>query len=325
MLVRRRQALEVLSISALDIFASALGVFVLMAILLFPYYLKQPSIEREQAGAVAELTAAGDALTDATRRLDDALEQKADADATLAQARERLQTAEAELARAKAQQPQAAGAPPEPRDAPSQMPVALSIGDLDLVFVMDTTGSMRDELRDLQASAVGVIRVLHRLSSSLRIGFVAFKDHGDEYLTLVHPLLPMDAANVDRLVAFVRSLSAGGGGDDPEPVDVALEEAIRLPWRADAQGRIVVIGDAPAHAHNLRRPAELARHFHHSAPGPDAPRSVSTIFTGNDPATARFFEGIAEAGGGDFSIHQGQMIESVLLSLLPERTRQAAR
>jgi hypothetical protein len=238
MLVRRRHALEVLSISALDIFASALGVFVLMAILLFPYYLKQPSIERAEAGARAELSAAGDALTEAQERLTDALERKLDAEATQAEAQDRLQAAAAELARAGAQQPEAAGAPPEPQEAPSDLPVALSILDLDLVFVMDTTGSMRAELQDLQANLVGVIRVLHRLASSLRVGFVAFKDRGDEYLTLVHPLEPMEGANVDRIVAFVHSLSADGGGDDPEPIDVALEQAVEMPWRAHS--RVVV-------------------------------------------------------------------------------------
>ena len=50
MLVRRRHGLESLSISALDIFANSLGVFVLMAAIFFPYYLKQPSLEAEQEG-----------------------------------------------------------------------------------------------------------------------------------------------------------------------------------------------------------------------------------------------------------------------------------
>ncbi len=57
MLVRPRQSLEVLSISALDLFASALGAFILIAILLFPYYLRQPSIEQDLAGAEQELSA----------------------------------------------------------------------------------------------------------------------------------------------------------------------------------------------------------------------------------------------------------------------------
>ncbi len=78
------------------------------------------------------------------------------------------------------------------RSAPGVQETPLSISDLDLVFVMDTTGSMREELQDLQANLVGVIRILSRLAASLRVGFVAFKDTDAAYLTQEFPLSPMD-------------------------------------------------------------------------------------------------------------------------------------
>ena len=182
---------------------------------------------------------------------------------------------------------------------------------------MDTTGSMGPELADLQANLVGIIRVLSRLASSLRIGFVAFKDRGDAYLTRVYPLERMNDAHVDELLNFVRGLRAQGGGDDPEPVDEALKAALAMPWRADAQGRIIVIGDAPVHPHrHARRRSTLAAQFRRSSPGKQAPRTVSAIYTGESLALRPFFEQLATAGGGDLSVHQGQMIESVLLSVL---------
>ena len=55
MIHRPPRSLDVLSISALDLFASALGVFVLVAIILFPFYLKRPSLEADLAGAQVEL------------------------------------------------------------------------------------------------------------------------------------------------------------------------------------------------------------------------------------------------------------------------------
>jgi hypothetical protein len=183
---------------------------------------------------------------------------------------------------------------------------------------MDATGSMGRELADLQANLIGVIRVLHRLAASLRVGFVAFKDRGDDYLTRSFPLEPMEGANVGAIIRFVQLLYAKGGGDDPEPVDEALAVAIAMPWRSDAQGRIIIIGDAPVHAHNRQKTLGLAEQFRRSAPDEAAPRSVSAIFTGNNPANAAFFQALAQSGDGDFSIHQGQMIESVLLSVLPE-------
>ena len=76
MRIRRQQPLEMLTISALDIFASALGVFMLVSILIFPNYLKQPSIEAAQAGARAELAAAADDLTHARQAVANALQER---------------------------------------------------------------------------------------------------------------------------------------------------------------------------------------------------------------------------------------------------------
>ncbi|MGF1641874.1 MAG: VWA domain-containing protein, partial [Rhodospirillales bacterium] len=222
---------------------------------------------------------------------------------------------------------EATAAPPPPRVEPSaagRQRVRLAIDDLDLVFVMDTTGSMRSELRDLQASLIGMIGILSRLSPSLRIGFVAFRDRTDAYLTRTFPIAPIDDVSAPRLVAFVNELRAGGGGDIPEAVDEGLRVATAMAWRDDVRRRIIVIGDAPVHAENHASTLELVRRFRRSAAGGDRPRSVSAIVTGRTPAAQAFFRDLAEAGGGDFSVHQGQMIESVLLSVLPDARREAA-
>ena len=301
--------MEMLTISALDIFASALGVFMLVSILMFPNYLKQPSIEAEQAGAQAELAATADDLVHARQAVADALEEQAAAETTLAEA-------EALAARAAQQpEPQEVGAPAEP-ESKGEQKIRIAIADLDLVFVMDTTGSMRGELADLQANLIGIIRVLSRLASSLRVGFVAYRDRGEIYLTEVYPLQRMNDAHAAELVNFVNDLRADGGGDDPEAVDEGLKAALALPWRADAQGRIIVIGDASVHPNRQAQTLAMAEQFRRSAPGAQVLRSVSTIYTGNSFAFRPFFERLAAAGGGDLSDHHGQMIESVLLSVL---------
>jgi multidrug efflux pump subunit AcrA (membrane-fusion protein) len=321
-LARRRQALETLTISALDLFASSLGVFVLMAILLFPFYLREPSVEAELLGARAELSAAGRSLTEAEREAADTERRSAEAAAAVAEAQERLARAEADAADAAEELSDAEAAArvtpaPEPvRGSTGRREGKLSINDLDLVFVMDTTGSMRGELRDLQASLLGVIRILARLAPTLQVGFVAYRDRGETYVTRAFLLSPMDEANARDLVAFVGKLDAEAGGDDPEAVDEALRVAVDMPWRADAQGRIVVIGDAPARTPDWQRTFDMAAGFRRSSPGPAAPRGVSAIFAGDDPGAEAFFERLAEAGGGEFTPHQGQMIESVLLSVL---------
>jgi hypothetical protein len=322
MLIPRRRTMEMFSISALDLFASALGTFILLAILLIPFYLRQPSLETELAGARAELSASGESLEDAERTAQTQALRVAQAVAALALAREQLQEAQAaELEQSTAEAVTREDEPP----AAERRPTPLAINDLDLVFVMDTTGSMRNELADVQANLLGVIRVLARLAPSLRVGFVAFKDHGAAYVTQAFPLSPMSQDNVAKVVGFVGQMSAAGGGDDPEPVDEALAVATAMPWRAEAQGQIIVIGDAPARPSGRSLALALAERFRFSAPDRGLPRTVSTIYTGPASGAQIFFEQVARAGGGDFSAYQGQIIENVLLSVLRDPSEQALR
>jgi F0F1-type ATP synthase membrane subunit b/b' len=326
MLVRRRQTLEVLSISSLDLFASALGVFILIAILMFPYYLRQPSIEQNLAGARQELSAAGSSASDARQSAQAAAEARDQAEAELAQARQALRQAEAQAAAATetlAKASEDTAAAKQELGALGKKAASLAITDLDVVFVMDTTGSMKNELRDIQVNLSGIIRVLHRLAPTLRAGFVAFKDKPAKQITRAFPMTAMTTANLERMLGFVQDLRARGGGDVPEPVDQALEDAIDMTWRSEALGKIIVIGDEPAHTPNWSRSFEMASAFQNDLPEDALPRSVSTIFSGQRPRSRDYFERLARAGGGEFAAHRGQMIESVLLSVLhasPGRT-----
>jgi hypothetical protein len=305
-----RSSFEFLSMSTLDLFASILGTFVLITFVLLPYYLRQPSLEHDIAQAEAETSALAAELRLYQEKLTATRTTRSEAEDALAAAQRQLASAKA-LAAAQA-------APKDQeRPAPSPLLTPFAIRDLDLVFVIDTTGSMRHEIADMQANLIGVINILNRLSSSLRIGVVAYKDRGASYLTRDFPLQPMEGAQVGQILNFVRGLEASGGGDDPEPVELALKDAVDMAWRANAQGRIVVIGDALSR--NRQAALDLVTRFKNSTQRAELPRAVSTIYAGGESASARFFEQIALAGGGEYSVNQGQIIESVLLSIIPER------
>jgi Mg-chelatase subunit ChlD len=305
-----RASFEFLSMSTLDLFASMLGTFVLITFVLLPYYLREPSLERDITQAEAETSALTAELRLDREKLTATRTARSEAEEALAAAQQRLASAKA-LAAAQA-------APKNTqKSALSPLPGPFAIRDLDLVFVIDTTGSMRHEIADMQANVVGVINILNRLSSSLRIGVVAYKDRGEVYVTREFPLQPMQGAEVGQILNFVRDLDASGGGDDPEPVELALKVATDMSWRADAQGRIVVIGDALSR--DRQAALNLATQFKNSTRQPDWPRVVSTIYAGNDPVSAKFFEQIATAGGGEYSVNQGRIIESVLLAIIPPK------
>lgn len=117
---------------------------------------------------------------------------------------------------------------------------------LDLVFLVDATGSMGDEIAKLKASMHTMSQQIAQLRGSPDIcyGLVAYRDRGDAFLTRTHDF-------TDDLGAFQQMLSrvqAGGGGDTPEALNEAWHEVVHgLSWRSDAARLVVLVADAPPH------------------------------------------------------------------------------
>ncbi len=116
---------------------------------------------------------------------------------------------------------------------------------VDVVFVVDTTGSMSEEIRALGATIARVAEVLSRGGIAVRVGLVEYRDRGDEFVTRTHPM----TRDLAGFAARVRELRAQGGGDTPEDVNAGLAAAIRtIEWRPDAVARLgFLLGDAPPH------------------------------------------------------------------------------
>jgi len=319
----RRNVADTLSVSALDLFASALGVFAVMLIILMPFYLKRPSVEAGLAGAEARLSDATDAAAEAENGGAEAERRLAAAERALGGVAAETGEKQAELEELqkamKAAQAALAARPKPERTTVSVAPTGggdLAIQRLDLVIVMDTTGSMRDELEDIQESLGSIARILSKLSPDLRMGFVAYKDVDAPPVLRSYPLSAMDGGNLNRILGFVRTLDARGGGDVPEAVEKALAAAIAMDWRSDANGRIIVIGDAPAHPGDQARSYRMAEGFAAGATDAGYDRRVNAITTGGDAATQGYMNQLAKSGDGDMSGHRGAMIESVLLAVL---------
>lgn len=289
---RPNREISIFNLSMLDVISGALGAFLMLVVIL---------MEQRDPEVVAE----NRELRGKIERLEESLESeaaaRAEAETEAEQEREARAAAEADAERER-----------EARVA--QERAARIDRNLDLVFVMDTTGSMEPVIADLRRSLFSIVRVLDQLTDTLHIGFVAYRDHQESrYLTRTHPPALMDDAGFDRLRAFVNRLDAYGGGDVPEAVQEGLREAMAMPFRREVTAVIVVIGDAPAHDRDTGTCFSQARAFARSGPK----RKVSAIFTGQptDLATRAFFSRLAESGGGEFVGHGG-MMEAVLLSVL---------
>ncbi|KAK1940562.1 Alpha-protein kinase vwkA [Phytophthora citrophthora] len=116
---------------------------------------------------------------------------------------------------------------------------------LDLVIVMDCTGSMDPWIREAKAA---IFSIIHNIKKShpranIRVGFVAYRDFCDGKKRIQTLELTSDVAAVKQ---FIASLEAIGGGDGPGDIPGGLEAALTMPFQAEAK-RIVVIGDAPCH------------------------------------------------------------------------------
>jgi len=124
-----------------------------------------------------------------------------------------------------------------------------SLKTADIMFVVDATGSMGDEINYLRSELSDVVKSVKENNDDdfeYRIGSVFYKDKKDDYITAHSPL----DADITKTVNFIESKSAGGGGDYPEAVDDALALALEQDWNPDAISRIIfLLLDAPPH-HN---------------------------------------------------------------------------
>ncbi len=122
---------------------------------------------------------------------------------------------------------------------------------LDVVFAIDTTGSMEPYIHEVRDNILKILEDVFEFSQGVRMGIVAYKDHGDEgekefYLTKILPL----TFDKKEVVEFLRSpdLHIGLGGDGAEAVECALYDAVNLNWSsATTPCAIVLVGDKPAH------------------------------------------------------------------------------
>jgi len=119
---------------------------------------------------------------------------------------------------------------------------------LDVAFCIDTTSSMQGEIDTVKAKVKSMVNNLSRSKEKpiVRVGLVAYRDQGDDYVTKVFPF----SENIDQVVKDISELSAEGGGDGPEAVDCGLHSAVHdLKWNSKEKTAklLFLIGDAPPH------------------------------------------------------------------------------
>jgi uncharacterized protein YegL len=126
---------------------------------------------------------------------------------------------------------------------------------IDLLFVVDRTGSMAPILSQVRAqirtivsgetSLMAKIKKEHGdLDMELRCGMLAYRDFGDPEPFVDKPFT--DQIDTDFIPWVERNLQAQGGGDLAEDVAGALDRAVGFDFRGQCR-YILLIDDAPCH------------------------------------------------------------------------------
>jgi len=166
---------------------------------------------------------------------------------------------------------------------------------VDIVFALDTTGSMGGLIEGAKAKIWEIARRAQegKPAPELRIGLVAYRDRGDDYLTQVVPL----TSDLDAVYAKLSAFTAGGGGDGPEHVLRGLDDALASQWSTDPRAvkLVYLVGDAPPHFDyddGLTLESVLAK-------AQRAGVRVSAIRCGGDAATLTAWTDIARRTDGE--------------------------
>ncbi len=126
-----------------------------------------------------------------------------------------------------------------PVDTPATIP-------LDVLFLIDTTGSMGDEIARIKATLLRVTERLRGLEQEFDLHYAAvlYRDIGDDYVTKAHPF----TADIETFVTTLQGVQANGGGDGPESLNQGLAHAVSMDgWRDGAAKVMFLIADAPPH------------------------------------------------------------------------------
>jgi Mg-chelatase subunit ChlD len=181
--------------------------------------------------------------------------------------------------------------------APTGVVAPVAAKRVEVVFVLDTTGSMSGLIQAAKEKIWSIASTLAQAQQApqISIGLVAYRDRGDAYVTQVVDL----NRDLDSMYAKLMDFEAGGGGDGPEAVNEALGAAIeRMSWSQDQSTYKVVflVGDAPPHMDyqdDVQYPQIVAAA---AAKG----IVVNTIQCGSSSDTVAPWRHIASLGGGRY-------------------------
>ncbi len=169
---------------------------------------------------------------------------------------------------------------------------------VEVVFCLDTTGSMGGLIDGAKAKIWSICNQIAgaKPTPDLKVGLVAYRDKGDDYITKVFDL----SKDLDSIHAELKKFDANGGGDTPEHVNQALFDAVnKIKWSEDKKTLkiIFLVGDAPPHmdyTDDVKYPVTCKKAVEKGI-------IINTIQCGLDADTTKVWKDIAVKSEGSFA------------------------
>ena len=169
---------------------------------------------------------------------------------------------------------------------------------VEVVFCLDTTGSMGGLIAGAKAKIWAVCNQIAggKPTPDLKVGLVAYRDKGDDYITKVFDL----SDDLDAIHGHLKKFQAAGGGDTPEHVNQALYDAVhKVKWSEDKKVLkiIFLVGDAPPHMDykdDVKYPDTCKKAVEKGI-------LINTIQCGGDPECTRYWKDIAVKSEGSYA------------------------
>jgi hypothetical protein len=185
----------------------------------------------------------------------------------------------------------------------------MSHNQVDVAFVVDTTGSMGGFIEDAKRRMLGVLQALIKTANiDIRVVLVDYRDHPPQENTYASNLQtgvhPVDLKQFERAL---KGLGLGGGGDTPESVLDGLAELKKVKWREHSRRIAFLVGDAAGHGGYGRLAGD---HWPTGCPCGKTIESVSAdlessgillygICVSGDESTKSYFRSVARFTGGE--------------------------
>lgn len=204
------------------------------------------------------------------------------------------------------------------------------LNQVDLCFVVDTTGSMGGFI---QAAKTQLLATMERLTAeskvNLQVGLVEYRDHPPQDTSFVTRIYPL-THDLNLMQKHINKLQAQGGGDYPEAVYDGVVEAVRkMYWRDRSLRFILLVGDAPPHGFQLPKDYTGFIHTEESrypnsltvqavtAAAEKARVTVLALGMGGDHSMQQSFTALALGTGGEFaSVSNVYLVIEKIASLL---------